>query len=585
MSAEPDWNAYAACYDRMCESNPAYADLVAALRTLAREVGFGRAPGAPPLRVLEIGAGTGNFAAAWREDRPEDLLTLVEPCPEMAAAARRKLPASEQVKHLEIPVGEADFPPASFDLLICVHALYCLPEPEAALVRMRRWLRPGGGFFLCDLGRVLRPLGWRLYFLRHALRRLGPLGAASLFRDYGPPVAAANRQIIALQKSGDYWLHTTAQFAESLHRAGFETMETRRVYRGFSDLAARPPAKEGEGGDDAPAPLIDARAPAKIDRAALRNLLPADAFRPQPSRLVPMALHAALVAGAFWAMGRSSPWLWPLLVAAAAHSLLCLGLLSHDLTHGSILPRSGWRRSLERVFWAMNLISATVWRKVHNETHHHHHQTVRDPDRQFVESERHWFSRAYTRLFYPNRESPVGNPLVWLQLFGYTARNLLAALAPRLRRRWIVPAAPAYSARERLAAAGEAALAAAFLAGLYFLSGLPPLWFAALAFVVYAITSGLSMAYIFTNHALNPVTAEPDLLGGTTSVAVPRWLDPWHSWFSYHTEHHLFPTLRPKHYPLVSRWLRDRHPQAHQRIPIAEAWRRLWVNRTFEPDP
>ena len=36
------------------------------------------------------------------------------------------------------------------------------------------------------------------------------------------------------------------------------------------------------------------------------------------------------------------------------------------------------------------------------------------------------------------------------------------------------------------------------------------------------------------------------------TVTVPKVCDYLHSNFSYHTEHHLFPNIHPKYYPLIS---------------------------------
>ena len=58
-------------------------------------------------------------------------------------------------------------------------------------------------------------------------------------------------------------------------------------------------------------------------------------------------------------------------------------------------------------------------------------------------------------------------------------------------------------------------------------------------------------------------------------------MDWLHDNFSYHTEHHVFPSMNPKFYPEVSRLLQEHFPERYNRIPLREAWRRLWLRDEF----
>ncbi|MEB3219939.1 MAG: fatty acid desaturase, partial [Nostocales cyanobacterium 94392] len=42
---------------------------------------------------------------------------------------------------------------------------------------------------------------------------------------------------------------------------------------------------------------------------------------------------------------------------------------------------------------------------------------------------------------------------------------------------------------------------------------------------------------------------------------------------SYHTEHHVFPTINSDYYPLVQQLLIEKFPEKLNLIPIQEAWR------------
>ena len=318
----------------------------------------------------------------------------------------------------------------------------------------------------------------------------------------------------------------------------------------------------------------------------IKSGLPPAAYRAALYKLPVLVLHAGIAVTGFWLAGRAglSWWLVPLALGAG-HSLGCIGFLAHDLAHGSMVPHRPTALALERVFWGLVLISATVWRRVHNQSHHAHFNTVLDPDRMFLAEERRAATVWYVRIFYPNAETFPWNPLVLLHLAAYVGRNTVTALLPGKSKLAVVPAKAAVHPGDRRAIVADLVVIAGLQALLWLLTGRQTAVYAAMLAATCAVTSALSMAYIFTNHFTDPLLAEPDLLHGTTSVIVPAWVDRLHSNFSYHTEHHLFPGLNSDYYPVVSAQLARAFPDSYSRIPIREAWRRLWRNAMFLPPP
>lgn len=325
-------------------------------------------------------------------------------------------------------------------------------------------------------------------------------------------------------------------------------------------------------------------APAQLNR--IKAALPPAAYRVGPGKVVILGLHAGIAGAGFWLAGRAGLawWLGPLALVTG-HSLGCIGFLAHDLAHGSVVRHRPTGLVLERVFWGLVLISATVWRRVHNQSHHAHFNTVLDPDRMFLAEERRAATVWYVRIFYPNAETFPWNPLVLLHLVAYVGRNTVTALLPGPNKLPVVPAKAATHAGDRRAILLDLGVIAGLQALLWLLTGRQTAVYATMLALSYAVTSALSMAYIFTNHFTDPLHDEPDLLHGTTSVIVPAWVDRLHSHFSYHTEHHLFPGLNSDYYPVVSAHLATAFPGSYSRIPIREAWRRLWRNAMFVPPP
>ena len=222
-----DWSAYAGAYDLMCDSNPAYQDLLAAFSEFLRTI-------ETPRDIVDIGGGTGNFSRLAATAFPGSALTLLEPDPGMLDRARAKLAGAANVT-FDTRSLEAVDAAGTADLLICVHALYAMPDQPDRLADMRRLLRPGGRLFLVDLGRELDISDWRAYIFRHLVRRDGVIGALrKLWR--GREVASQNRLIREAQQAGRYWTYESGELAEKVRAAGFDIERRETVYRGYSDL-------------------------------------------------------------------------------------------------------------------------------------------------------------------------------------------------------------------------------------------------------------------------------------------------------------------------------------------------------------
>lgn len=138
------WDAHAATFDEEPDHGlrdpavrAAWADLLVPLMPPA------------PASVVDLGAGTGSLAvllaAAGYDVRGVDLSG------EMVAAARRKAGAAGAA--VEFLVGDASAPPfpeSTCDVVLARHVLWALPDPEAALARWVRLLRPGGRLVLIE---------------------------------------------------------------------------------------------------------------------------------------------------------------------------------------------------------------------------------------------------------------------------------------------------------------------------------------------------------------------------------------------------------------------------------------------------
>ena len=228
-----DWERYAKHYDLMCSLNPAYLDNLALLRECLE-----RYPLSYDARVCDLGAGTGNYIKAISEIRAGFRFLYVDPSEEMLKVARHKLAemGEGRIQFQLAPAEECLFQPASFDLILCINALYAMDDPRLTLRRIREWLSPDGYAFILDFGRVQNTLDWAKYLLFESIKS-GNLGKYLWSLLVGREVLRQNRLTRVGQQSGRYWLHSTEEFSAIIEQAGLNIKEVGVCYRGYCDYA------------------------------------------------------------------------------------------------------------------------------------------------------------------------------------------------------------------------------------------------------------------------------------------------------------------------------------------------------------
>ena len=312
-------------------------------------------------------------------------------------------------------------------------------------------------------------------------------------------------------------------------------------------------------------------------------MLPPEAFRTDPGRLGLLLINLAIL-GLGWTMARSlDQWSWgalPLFLPFSlvmGNAVIMLLFTSHDLLHGSAVRGAGWRRVVGLLGFALGWMPPTLWQAVHNREHHGHTNSLRDPDRSYLEQQPASWGKWLQHRFTPSDEvSGLGLVLGLASGWGvYTLRTLASVLLVPDGSAAFPPAPFRVSRRERRRIAWELLAVVGLHAGViawigpsarglllgYFL----PIW----------LGYAGAMAYIFTNHLLTPLEESNDSLANSLSLQLPRWLDLLHLHFSHHTEHHIFPGLNSSYYPQVRRLLQEHYGDRYQLLPGHEAWRLL----------
>jgi ubiquinone/menaquinone biosynthesis C-methylase UbiE len=169
--------------------NPRAYDWLAQVITLGGERKFRRrtldlAQLQPGDAVLDVGCGTGTLLIeAAKRVGPSGSTHGIDGSIEMLAHARRKAAAQGITAiFVEASAERLPFPDVSFDVVLCTMMLHHLPVPMqiAAVVEMRRVLRPGGRIVIVDIQRtrtisaVFSPMGLLHVFHQFSSRATTP---------------------------------------------------------------------------------------------------------------------------------------------------------------------------------------------------------------------------------------------------------------------------------------------------------------------------------------------------------------------------------------------------------------------------
>jgi len=320
-------------------------------------------------------------------------------------------------------------------------------------------------------------------------------------------------------------------------------------------------------------------APAALPRyrQILRRELPEHYFKPDNWHLFWLVFHVAIIAVGLWLMTvHFSWWTAPFLGLIIGHSVGCAGFIAHETCHGGAIKNRKLRHLLAGFAFSPFGIGPYLWSRWHNAEHHGNTQhSELDPDRLFLIEE--YKNNPVLKALY--RISPLARNLV---IFGFftlmmSQHNITMVIA-YLRD-------PKSTARERAVILFQFILPkTAWIVGTA-LMGWPVLL---MGYVMpLMVGNALVISYISTNHFLNPLADESDVLATSLSVTYPRWLgwlDVLHCRFGAHVAHHLFPQVPSRYARKIERHIERLWPERFHAMPFRRAlgllWRTPWVYST-----
>lgn len=295
----------------------------------------------------------------------------------------------------------------------------------------------------------------------------------------------------------------------------------------------------------------------------IRTDLPADAFVLHPGRLllgIPLVL--VIVAGSVVLAAAPLPWYVAVAGSVALGYLYAsLFFFGHEVGHGAVVRSLRARRAVLYVTCLVYALSPRLWLVWHNHAHHGHTNIPEyDPDTfgtleeflhnpfsqrlaRFVPGSGHWLSALYLPLFFT------------LQSHGVL---------------WRFSHGPAFRQFERRRAILDSLLMIAFWIGVSIWLGPRGALFVVLLPML--TVNAVMISYVVSNHMLRSLADGPDSLSTTMSVTTFKAVDWLLFNFSHHVEHHLFPSMSPRYYPLVRRSL---YRHAADRYLAPAHWRAI----------
>ena len=295
----------------------------------------------------------------------------------------------------------------------------------------------------------------------------------------------------------------------------------------------------------------------------LRTDLPPHAFRPVLSRILWLPIHLAVIGVAAGLILRGeSGWVSKTLLALLmGHSFAVLAFLAHEILHGTVV-RQRWLQSLTAGICLLpHCLPPDVWRTWHNRFHHGYTGIAgKDPD-SFGDPVLYRRSKfLHTILTFLPGSGYLRSGFYFLFYFTFHVLFVLFLHSKKYNY---------WTKQKRNRQLRLFALEVGFWVTIAVAVG--PVNFFFIYLLPLMVANTIQMLYVTTNHWLcdgEDHDHHSDPLKNSLSVKLPRFIDWLHLNTSYHTEHHLGPTINPRHAPLVYQSMVARHGKRCRRLPL-----------------
>jgi SAM-dependent methyltransferase len=143
MPSRETWDAEATTYD----AGPDHGLRDPVIRGAWRSLLLSLVP-PPPARVADLGCGTGTLSLVLAEEGYA--VDGIDFSPEMVRRATAKAGSFPDTTFTVGDAADPRLPAATYDVVLCRHVLWALPEPAAVLTRWVSLLKPDGRLVLIE---------------------------------------------------------------------------------------------------------------------------------------------------------------------------------------------------------------------------------------------------------------------------------------------------------------------------------------------------------------------------------------------------------------------------------------------------
>ena len=309
-------------------------------------------------------------------------------------------------------------------------------------------------------------------------------------------------------------------------------------------------------------------------RNEVKRVLKPEYLKPDKTNLLWFPFHAIVIGACLWTLKTHfSYWTAPLLALVIGHSMACMGFVAHDICHGASVRNPILRDFLACLGFSPFGIGAYLWRRWHNSDHHNNTQVEGiDPDHLFTMED--YKDNPILKGLY--KLSPLMRNLIIFSSFSYrmtqqTIRMMITYLRSAKSTNY-----------NRFVLIIQFVVPISLWVALTLSMGTQVFWWG--YFVPLLVGNAVAIAYIATNHFLNPLADDRDVLATSLTVTHPKWLfwlDNLHSHFGAHVAHHLFPQAPARYGRQIEAKIAELYPDRYHSMPMAAAlillWKTPWI--------
>ncbi|MCH7737942.1 MAG: acyl-CoA desaturase [Chloroflexi bacterium] len=302
-------------------------------------------------------------------------------------------------------------------------------------------------------------------------------------------------------------------------------------------------------------------------RRLILSELPPSALKGNPERALLLVPLLGLASFGIAGLATQSPPVWVAFLAALGLGALYASLmfLGHEISHSAVVRNRRLQDVLLVPCLFPFLISPHFWKIWHVRVHHgFFNMKGKDPDIFFgLENAANKVSKSPVKPLLdrlnPNFDNPVSLwfLFIWLSFFGQVVLWSVSHKVPGFN-----------GLDRRIAALTSGAMLLGWI-GIGWAAG--PYTSLFVIVIPMLVANFCVVSYIITNHQLRPLSDERDPLETSMSVTSVRALDWLFHNFSYHIEHHLFPSMSPVYFPAIRRILRRTVPDRYLAPPHFQA--------------